>query len=208
MTERTGSDPPPSGMSHPAPSPHLALSGNPRGLIIWAVSAVPVPWLSSLDGLAPAALAAVMILVWHRQAERGREPDMLAKMGVGALIFAAGVLILAAGSAASGAGKVPLAFPLAFHLVSNLGWVWFAPTKTALYAARSPGVWRGTMLGVNQLSVSAASLISGRMGGWYEQVDPATYWLANAAIVGGAGLVILLVAPALRRLFRADGAVG
>jgi POT family proton-dependent oligopeptide transporter len=54
------------------------------------------------------------------------------------------------------------------------------------------------------LAVAAGSLISGWMGGLYESMGPAGFWLLNAAICTGAGLGILLAAPVLGHLLAQD----
>ncbi len=163
---------------------------------------MPVPWLQSLDGLAPAAFTPVVIWIWRRQAERGTEPDLFIKLGLGCLIFAAAVAMLAlAPLLANAQGRAPLAIPVLFHLVSNFGAVYFSPVMMTLFASRSPERLRGTMLGIDNLAASAASLISGFMGGMYETMSPSTFWWINAAIVGGAGLLMVLGSKPLRRVF-------
>lgn len=163
---------------------------------------VPVPWMQSLDGLAPALFIPLVVWHWRRQAKRGTEPDIFTKMGIGCVIFALGVLWLAAAPAVSNAdGRVPLLWPVMFHLISNLGAVYFSPVMLALYASRAPAAWRGTMLGIEALAASAASLLSGYMGGWYEFMSPTRFWTINAAIVGGAGLAVLVLRGPLARYF-------
>lgn len=163
---------------------------------------VPVPWMQSLDGLAPALFIPLVIWHWRRQAKRGTEPDLFVKLAIGCLLFSAGVVWLAAAPLVSdAAGRAPILWPVMFHLISNLGAVYFAPVMVALYAARAPAAWRGTMLGVDTLAASFASLLSGYMGGWYERMTPSSFWLINAAIVGGAGLAVLAFAGAMRRYF-------
>ena len=166
---------------------------------------VPVPWLSSLDGLAPAVMTPLVILWWRRQASQGREPDLFIKLASGCLIFAAGVLWLALASWLAAGDKVPLWWPVGFHLISNLGWIFFVPIALALFAAQAPVALRGTLIGINTLSVFAASIISGRIGGFYETMSPTAFWLVHAAIVGGGGLAMLLAARPLRRWFDAHG---
>ena len=163
---------------------------------------VPVPWLQSLDGLAPAIFIPLVIWIWRRQAARGREPDLFIKMGIGCLIFAAAVGLLALSPLfADSDGRSPLAVPVLFHVFSNFGAVYFSPVMMTLFASRSPARLRGTMLGVDALSVTAASLISGYMGGLYETMPPSTFWWINAAIVGSAGLLLVLGARGLRAMF-------
>jgi POT family proton-dependent oligopeptide transporter len=161
---------------------------------------VPVPWLQSLDGLMPAATVPLMLALWRRQARSSREPAMLIKMGIGCLIFGGSVLILVfASHLAAATARAPILLPIAFHVFSNIGWIYFAPVATAFLMTRAPEQTRGTFYGVNALSVTAASLISGRLGGLYEKLPASEFWLIHAAIVGTAGAVFLLIAGPLGR---------
>ncbi|OCC22421.1 amino acid transporter [Croceicoccus estronivorus] len=169
---------------------------------------VPVPWMQSLDGLAPALFIPLVVWHWRRQARRGTEPDIFTKIGIGCVIFAGAVVWLAAAPLAANAdGLAPLLWPVMFHLISNFGAVYFSPVMLALWASRAPASWRGTLLGVETLSASAASLISGYMGGWYEKMAPSHFWLINAMIVGGAGLAVLALRKPLTRYFGPEEAM-
>ena len=154
---------------------------------------VPVPWLASLDSLAPLLIAPLVI------AFGGRGTHPLNRMALGCLVFAGACLLLVTGAATGANGRAALGWAVAFHLASNLGWVLFAPVETALYAGNAPERWRGTMLGFASLAVSAASLISGRMGGLYERVSPEAFWAVNAGVVGGTGLLLFALTPLLRK---------
>jgi len=153
---------------------------------------VPVPWMQSLDGLAPAVLIPLSLVLWALMARRGREPDEFGKLIFGLLLFGAAVAMLGLGPLlAGGDGRAPILLPVLFHVVSNVAWVWFGPVMLAVYATRAPAGWRGTLIGFNTLSISAASLISGRMGSLYERVSPREFWLTNAAICFSAGVFLL-----------------
>ena len=163
---------------------------------------VPVPWMQALDGLAPAAFVPVVVWLWRRQAARGVEPDLFGKLARGCLVFAGGVALLAlAPLVANDAGRAPLWLPVMFHLVTNWGAVFFAPVVLTLFAVEAPVSLRGTMIGVNTLSVFAASVISGRLGVLYEMLSAPEFWLLHAAIVGVAGIGFLFVARPLRQVF-------
>jgi len=157
---------------------------------------VPVPWFASLDSLAPVLFAPLVIALWRRQALRGTEPRPLTKMALGCLLFSAGAGLLVV---ASMQDRAAMGWLLGFHALSNLGWLFFVPVETSVFAGAAPERLRGRMLGVASLSVSAASLISGRMGSLYEGIPATRFWAINAGIVGATGLALLLAAPLLRR---------
>ena len=165
---------------------------------------MPVPWLQSLDGLAPFIWLPVFLTVWRWQASRGREPGEFGKMAIGCVIFGASTMLLAAATYfPSASGKASLLWAIAFHMGSNIGWLYFSPITTALYSRAAPRSVNATMMGVNYLSVFLGSVISGRLGGLYEKLDPAQFWTLHAAIVCAGGGVILLIGARLRLLLGA-----
>ncbi len=163
---------------------------------------VPVPWLQSIDGLAPLLTLPVMLAIWRWQHARGRE---FVKLAIGCFIFGASTLWLAAGQwVTDGAGRTPFLWAVAFHIFSNFGWLYFAPTCNALFSRAAPAAVTATMMGLYSLSVSLGSVISGRLGGFYETMTPAAFWTLHAAVVGAGGVLILAFGAAFRRrLFEA-----
>jgi POT family proton-dependent oligopeptide transporter len=166
---------------------------------------VPVPWLQAVDGLAPLLALPLLLWFWAWRARRGAASDEYARMTVGLFVFGASVLLLASGQwFADSHGKVPLLLPVVFHFASNVGWLYFLPSATSLYAGVAPRSVRGTMVGVLALSVFFGAVISGRMGGLYAVMSPAAFWTlhAGAAFLGG-----VLLAATSARLRRITGAV-
>lgn len=161
---------------------------------------VPVPWLQSIDGLAPFLTLPPMLALWRWQHARGREPDEFGKLATGCFIFAASTLWLAAGQfVVDEAGRTPFLWAVAFHLISNLGWLYFAPTSNALFSRAAPIGVTGTLMGLYSVSVSLGSFVSGRLGGFYEAMSPAAFWTLHAAVVGGGGVLILGYGALFRR---------
>ena len=166
---------------------------------------VPIPWLQALDGVAPVLVMPLVLALWRRQAAAGREPDDLGKMARGCLIFGGGTAWLALAPLVAGAdGRAPLLWAVAFHLLSNTGWLFFTPIALALWAAKAPASARGTLIGVSFLATFAGSVISGRIGGLYETWSASGFWLLHAGIVAGAGVALWAVAPVLRQLLARD----
>ncbi len=163
---------------------------------------VPVPWLQALDGLSPFVCLPPMLMLWRWQAARGREPSELIKAGFGCLIFGVSTLWLAGASLVVDAhGRTPLMWAVVFHLASNLGWLYFTPTMTALYSRLAPARVTATLMGVNVASAFLGSTISGRMGSLYETLSASQFWMLHAAVVTAGGLVLLLIGARFARAF-------
>jgi POT family proton-dependent oligopeptide transporter len=164
--------------------------------------AVPVPWLQALDGLAPFICLPPMLLFWRWQASRGREPNEFIKAAIGCFIFGASTLWLAGAPFVLDAnGRTPLLWAVAFHLASNLGWLYFAPTMTALFSRAAPAPVNATMIGAYSLSVFLGSTISGRMGSLYETLTASQFWALHAGVVGAGGLIMLVIGARLSHRF-------
>ena len=173
-------------------------------LHIWTFL-VPVPWFQAIDGLSPFICLPPMLMFWRWQAARGREPGQLTKAAIGCFIFAAGTLWLAAaGLAADADGRAPILFAVMFHLVSNLGWLYFTPTVTALVSRAAPRSVNATMIGAASLSVFLGSTISGRLGSLYEVLPASQFWTLHAALVGLGGVVFLIIGLSFAAAFRTD----
>ena len=160
----------------------------------------PVPWLSSLDSLVPFLALPPLLMFWGWQARRGREPDELGKMAIGCFIFAAATFWLGLGQFVLDAhGRTPLLWAVAFHLVSNIGWLFVSPTSSAFYNRTAPAPVVATIMALALLAVSIGSLVSGRLGGFYEQLTPLQFWSLHAAITAGGGAAILVFGALFRK---------
>jgi POT family proton-dependent oligopeptide transporter len=165
---------------------------------------VPVPWLQALDGLSPFVCLPPMLLFWRWQAARGREPGEFVKIAIGCFIFGASTLWLGLAHWVTDAhGRTPLMWAVAFHFASNLGWLYFTPTMTALFSRAAPKPVNATMIGVYNLSVFLGSTISGRLGSLYEQLPASQFWALHAALVSLGGVIMLLIGVRYSRAFAA-----
>ncbi|HWA61257.1 MAG TPA: MFS transporter [Caulobacteraceae bacterium] len=164
---------------------------------------VPIPWLQALDSLSPFISLPPMLWWWARQARRGREPDEFGKVATGCFIFAAATLWLGAGQFVTDAGgKTPLIWAVVFHFVSNLGWLYFAPTFKSLLSRNAPASVTGVVLALSAVAVSIGGLVSGRIGGLYETLEPWLFWTIHAAITIAGGALFLLVGATFRERLR------
>jgi POT family proton-dependent oligopeptide transporter len=155
---------------------------------------MPIPWLQSLDGLAPFIMLPPLLLFWRWQAARNREPNEYTKAAIGCLIFGISTFWLGcAGGLVDATGRTPLIWAVVFHFASNLGWLFFTPTMNAIYSRVAPPSVNATMMGVNTISVFVGSVASGRLGGLYERMSPFAFWTIHAALVSAAGVILLAI---------------
>lgn len=161
---------------------------------------VPVPWFQSFDSVCSIAAVPLLLWLWRRGARRGREPDDLAKIGIGAWLTAASNLVLVVGILAGGNGRIGLIWPLLYSAGLGIGWLYYWPVLLALVSQSAPAPVNATMLGVVYLSLFISGLVYGPIGALYEKVGPAAFWALHAAISATGGV---LVAVFGRRLARA-----
>ena len=114
--------------------------------------------------------------------------------------------LAAGGLLSGGTAKVPLAWDFAYHFISATGYLFFAPIALALFSRAAPAAVNAMMVSVCYLSTFVGSTISGRLGGLYERVSPARFWLLHGAIAAAGGLLILFFARRLRRELLPDPA--
>ncbi|KPF61511.1 hypothetical protein IP88_15670 [alpha proteobacterium AAP81b] len=165
-------------------------------LLGWSV---PIPWLQALDAIAPGLFLPGVLWLWRAQAARGAEPDAITKMAIGCLIFGSGMVWLALAAPIFGA-RVPLLWAVGFHLLSNLGWLFFTPIAVGLFARAAPKSLNAMMIGVNSMAVFVGSTVSGRIGGLYETWSASAFWLLHASIIAGGAVLLLALRPAVRAM--------
>lgn len=167
---------------------------------------VPVPWFQALDSLAPLMMVPFVVAFWRWQGGRGREPDALTKMALGCLFMAASMVWLAASGPLFGS-RAPLLWAVGFHFVLNLGWIFMVPVALGLYGSVAPKSVNAMMMGVNTLAVFLASTIGGRIGGFYEVMTPAAFWLLHGGITAAGAVLFLLFRPTLRGIMARSGVI-
>ena len=162
---------------------------------------IPVPWFNSLDAIFSVLSAPLMVLLWSRQARRGREPGDLGKIGVGAAISALAMGFTALSQWLAGDGLVPAWVPLAAWGAMGVGFIWYWPPMLALVSRTAPASVNATMMGFVYASTFFSGIVMGWVGTFFEPLGPVNFWLLNAGIAAvGAVLVLLLGKPISRAL--------
>jgi proton-dependent oligopeptide transporter, POT family len=81
----------------------------------------------------------------------------------------------------------------------GVAFLYYWPTLLALVSRAAPARVNATMMGFVFLSLFLANNILGWIGGFYERMGPAPFWLLHAGIASMGGLLVLLFGRRLRR---------
>jgi proton-dependent oligopeptide transporter, POT family len=165
---------------------------------------IPVPWFQSVDSLVSILAIPVLFWLWRQQAARRGEPGELAKIGIGAWIAAASHLMLAAAIVSTHGARIGPIWPALCATGMGVGFLYYWPTLLALVSRAAPARVNATMMGIAFLSLFLANNIIGWIGGFYERMSPASFWLLHAAIACTGGLFILVFGRMLRRALDAS----
>src|SRR4029453_9042639 len=160
---------------------------------------IPVPWFQSINSVFSILGVPLLFWIWRQQASRRREPDELAKIGVGAWIAAASNLILVAAIFASGDSPVHPIWPFLYSAGLGISFLYYWPTLLALVSRAAPAKVNATLMGLAFMSLFISNDLIGWIGGFYEKMTPAQFWAMHAAIAVCGGLLVVLFGRRLSR---------
>ena len=162
---------------------------------------MPVTWFQALDSMAVLVFAPLAIAIWRWQGRRGTEADDLSKITRGCAWYGASCLLLVAGAALADAGKVLLVWPVVFHFVVAVGYLYAAPIALSLVSRAAPAAVGAMMVGAYYLAIFVGGVVSGWVARFYEPLGPTAFWLLHAGIgLAGAALIWILRGWFLRSL--------
>ncbi|MCR8921857.1 peptide MFS transporter [Dasania sp. GY-MA-18] len=164
---------------------------------------IPVTWFQSMDTFAVLLFAPVVLWLWKRQAARKTEPSDLNKIAIGCAIFAGACLWLGSSEINSNAAPINLLYPVVFHLICSIGFLYASPTTLALVSRAAPASVNAALVGCYYLAIFFGGIFSGWLGRYAEILSPANFWFMHGAIVAtGTVLIILLKGSLLKVLIR------
>jgi len=165
---------------------------------------IPVPWFQSINSVFSILGVPLLFWIWRRQALRGREPNELAKIGLGAWIAAASNLILVGAILDAGGAPVDPIWPFLYSAGLGISFLYYWPTLLALVSRAAPAKVNATLMGLAFMSLFTSNMLIGWIGGFYEKMSPAQFWAMHAAIAAGGGLIVLLFGRSLSRVLQAS----
>ena len=158
----------------------------------------------SLNPLLVMILTPLLLGMWRRQAERGRELSVIQKMAVGALLVAASYLLVAAAEAVSGGGRAHWLWLLSYFFIFTLGELFILPNGLGIFARLAPAKLGASTVAAWYLAIFSGSLVAGQVGRLWSRIGHVPFFIVLAGIATlSAALLYLLDAPTRRILARA-----
>ena len=129
-----------------------------------------VGFIQSVNGLFILLFTPLVITLWKRQEEKGREPTAVVKMAIGFVILSISYLILAGAQFAAGAGQVHWVWSIVFFAVYTVGELYFSPVGLSLYSKAAPARVAALMMAVFLATSFIGNYLAGYLGKFYS--DP------------------------------------
>ncbi|MBB6124689.1 peptide MFS transporter [Sphingobium subterraneum] len=175
---------------------------------------IPASVFQSVNSFFVITLAPLFAGLWSWTSRRGWEPSAPAKFGAALILVGLGFLLLVAGALAVGTGNpTPVIFVLGIYFLHTMGELCLSPVGLSAMSKLSLPRMASLVMGVWFLSTAAGDFIAGMIasaigakgaeGG--DQVGAVlTMYEFVGGIAIGVGVVVLLVAPFIRRLMHLD----
>lgn len=164
-------------------------------------SEITVSWFSTLNSFFIIALASTVSKLW----ESKYNPSAAFKYGFGLILVAIGFLILGLGSMGISEGvKISMIFLVLTYLFHTLGELFISPVGLSYVSKLVPARMLAFMFGIWYLAIAIAQKLAAVLGGQVETIQ-AQYSLSHffflfTAIPVGAGLLVMLLNPLIKKL--------
>jgi POT family proton-dependent oligopeptide transporter len=165
----------------------------------------PSSWFQSMNSMFLIIFAPVMAWVWIRLSATGKEPSTPMKFAWGLILAGLGfaILVIPAGDESQLASPMWLTTTYFLHTIGELV---LSPVGLSAMTVLAPPRIGGLMMGVWFLATSVGNFISGRVSGLYEAMALPSLFGTIAMIGIVLGVILMLLAPAMRRSLTSQAA--
>jgi proton-dependent oligopeptide transporter, POT family len=140
-------------------------------------------------------LAPVFAVIWVTLAKKGKEPVTPFKFALGMIFVGLGCLIMVIPGRAAVNGQLSGPFWLVgLYLAQTLGELCLSPVGLSSMSRLAPARWGGLVLGIWFLGSSIGNYFAGRAVKLSESMAYDDFFLLNAAIPIGLGIILALLA--------------
>ncbi|WP_019530080.1 peptide MFS transporter [Dasania marina] len=161
---------------------------------------IPVTWFQAMDTFAVLLFAPIILWLWKRQAAKKTETGDLNKIAIGCAAFGIACLWLGSSELNRGDTQINLIYPVIFHLICSVGFLYTGPTTLALVSRASPPSVNAALVGCYYLAIFIGGIFSGWLGRFFEILSPANFWFMHGAIVASGAVLILMLKGSLLKV--------
>jgi POT family proton-dependent oligopeptide transporter len=154
---------------------------------------IPATWFQSVNPLLIFVFTPLITWWWSIQARRGREPEPLTKMAIGAAVGAlAFVLMVGAALNAGPHGEASWLWLVGFFALLTAGELYILPVGLSVFSTLAPARVASAMIGVWYIAKFAGGLFSGWLGAYWQVLPSWQFFLIGAAfaLLAALGLVL------------------
>ena len=170
-------------------------------LLFWT-GQIPVTWFQAFNPFMIFAFTPLILELWKRQAETGREPSTVMKMAFGCFGVAAAYLILVAAAWSADGGKASWLWLTAYFVVLTIGELYLSPVGLSLVTKVAPARAVSMMMGLWLATSFTGNFLAGYLGSFWSSMAKGSFFTMIAVIAALAGLVILAFVRPLKPMLR------
>jgi POT family proton-dependent oligopeptide transporter len=178
---------------------------------------IPAPWFQSVNAGFILLLAPLFAALWAGLGRRNREPSTALKMAVGLFLLGLGFLFLVVGAhgadacvarvgeeaARSQCNVVSPMWLVLAYLLHTCGELCLSPVGLSYVTKVAPVKFASLLMGVWFLANSAANFVAGQLAAMTDTITKlSTFFSIPVYTSIGAGVLMLLMVPVLKRLTR------
>ena len=165
----------------------------------------PASWYQSANPIMVVLMAPFFAWMWVELGKRNLDPSSPLKFAFALLLLGVGFLIMmgAAQLIIADGGKIAPTWLLLTYLLHTMGELCLSPVGLSNVTKLSPPRFVGQMMGTWFLGAALGNLVAGLVGGHVGGGDVAampSQFLSMAFIGGGAGLLMLLCSPMIKKM--------
>ena len=160
---------------------------------------IPSPSFLALNPFMIFIATPLLVGLWARQGRRGTEPFAISKMAFGCLCVALANLVMAGAAAWTTTGKASALWLVGYFVLATIGVLHLAPVGLALISKLTPARMTSIMMGVWFATTLPADILAGFLGGFWNRLAKADFFLLIALIAALAGMALWALSHVVQR---------
>ena len=180
---------------------------------------IPATWFQSINPMLIIALGPLFAMLWSWLGQRKLNPSQPVKIAIALFLVGGGYIFMVLGSMqAIGGAKVSMFWLIATYTLHTWGELCISPTGLAFVTRAAAVKYVSFLMGIYFLSNAVAGKVGGMLAGqvdgiekgtvhlfwhpWFKLGGQADFFLLFVISSFGAGLLVLLLTPLIKRLLK------